>query len=60
MKETSKIHYVMMPVPVPIPQESEKDQEDKSKPDVSVFGAFFWAIVLLLVLWYVTGGYNAF
>jgi hypothetical protein len=59
MKETKQIQYVMTPVPLLVQQESDKEKEDKSKSETSVFGAFFWAIVLLFVLWYITGGYNS-
>jgi hypothetical protein len=46
-----------MMVPVPLPTTSE-NKEDKPKPEVSVVGAFFWAVMLLLAFWFITGGYK--
>jgi hypothetical protein len=48
----------MVPVPIQIQQDSDKDEE-KEKSKFSVFGAFFWAIVLISAFWFITGGYKA-
>jgi hypothetical protein len=62
MREKSQsqpqFNYVTMMVPVPLPTNSE-NKEDKTKPEVSVVGAFFWAVMLLLAFWFITGGYKA-
>jgi hypothetical protein len=61
MSEIRQYHYVM--VPVPMPQKSESEQGEnvdlKSSQTASMVGTFFWAIVLLLLFWFITGGYNA-
>jgi hypothetical protein len=51
-----QFNYVTMMVPVPVPTTSEDKKNDKS--DISVIGGFFWAIIILLSLWFITGGYN--
>ncbi len=62
MSETPQYHYVM--VPVPMPQKSEPEQEKdasaSSNPRASLVGSFFWAVILLLLFWFITGGYDAF
>ncbi len=62
MREKSQsqpqFNYVTMMVPVPVPTNTE-NKEDGPKPEVSVVGAFFWAVILLLAFWFITGGYKA-
>ena len=60
MSETPQYHYVMMPVPIPRRPGPEQDENDHatSNQAASLFGSFFWAIVLLLLFWFITGGYN--
>ncbi|MCG3118308.1 MAG: hypothetical protein ALAOOOJD_00481 [bacterium] len=53
-------NYVTMMVPVPLPPMTDNRAEEKSKSDMTVFGAFFWAVVILLAVWFITGGYNLF
>ncbi|GEM_PF-6938098 len=52
-----QFNYVPMIVPVPMPAISENKREDRNS-DISVIGAFFWAIIILLSFWFITGGYN--
>lgn len=58
MKKSSQIQYVMVPVPIQLQSDPDQDQEDNAKSNFSVFGAFFWAIVLMLAFWFITGGYT--
>jgi hypothetical protein len=62
MSETPQYHYVMMPVPIPQKSEPEQDENDNSgsKQAVSLLGSFFWAVVLMLLFWFITGGYDTF
>ncbi len=62
MSEISQYHYVMVPVPMPQKSEPEQDEEAsvRSNPRASLVGSFFWAVVLLLLFWFITGGYNTF
>jgi len=62
MNKTPQYHYVMMPVPIPQKSEPEQDENDNpaSNQAASLLGSFFWAIVLLLLFWFITGGYDAF
>ncbi len=62
MNNTSQIQYIMVPVPMPQKAEPEQDQDanPKSSQTTSLVGSFFWAIILLLLFWFITGGYNAF
>jgi hypothetical protein len=53
-----QFNYVTMMVPVPLPTTSE-NKDEKTKSEVSVVGAFFWAVMLLLAFWFITGGYKA-
>jgi hypothetical protein len=61
MSETPQYHYVMVPVPMPSKAEPEQDENasPKSGQAASLVGSFFWAIVLVLLFWFITGGYNA-
>lgn len=62
MNKTFQYHYVMMPIPIPQKSETEQDENDNptSNQAVSLLGSFFWAIVLLLLFWFITGGYDTF
>jgi hypothetical protein len=51
-----QFNYVTMMVPVPVPTTTE--DKERTKPDVSVVGGFFWAIIILLAIWFITSGYN--
>jgi hypothetical protein len=51
-----QFNYVPMMVPVPV---TNPENRDDKKSDLSVFGAFFWAIIIILSIWFITGGYNA-
>jgi hypothetical protein len=44
------------------PDESPMGETKETTPhsELSIVGAFFWIAVLLLLLWYITGGYNTF
>jgi hypothetical protein len=61
MSESPQYHYVMVPVPIPKQAESEQDENagPKSGQTISLLGSFFWAIVLVLLFWFITGGYDA-
>ncbi len=60
MREKSQsqpqFNYVTMMVPLPTTSENKNDNP---KPEVSIVGAFFWAVILLLAFWFITGGYEA-
>lgn len=62
MNKTPQYNYVMMPVPIPQKSEPEQDESDNpaSNQAVSILGSFFWAVVLLLLFWFITGGYDTF
>jgi hypothetical protein len=62
MSETSQYHYVMVPLPMPQKSEPEQDKDvnERSNPKASLVGSFFWAVVLLLLFWFITGGYDTF
>jgi hypothetical protein len=51
-----QFNYVTMMVPVPMPTAAE--EHEKKQRDVSVVGAFFWAIIILLAIWFITSGYS--
>jgi hypothetical protein len=51
-----QFNYITMMVPVPVPNPS--DNKDEKKSEVSVIGGFFWAIIILLSVWFITGGYT--
>ncbi|MCI0695291.1 hypothetical protein L0337_25195 [candidate division KSB1 bacterium] len=62
MNKTPQYHDVMMPAPIPQKSEPEQDEIDNPAPNqaTSLFGSFLWAIVLLLLFWFITGGYDTF
>lgn len=47
--------YIVTPLP---PPKSPELKQEETPSNFSVVGAFFWAILLLLAFWFVTGGYE--